>query len=158
KHLRTRSEREDFEVRRRMRRADSLANPAAVRGVLGELKALCPSLSEIPDRRLRKLLLAVRHQATYPATDTKRGRPGNFDRELVAEAGRRPQTILERETAGRISIQTFVGHYLPILDWPGDVVAALGRGELSRLEAAQIARITAGRLGVKEREAAKIRA
>src|SRR5262249_55873677 len=57
----------------------------------------------------------------------------------------------------RISIQAFIGHYLPILDWPPDVVTALDRGDLSRLEAAQVARLTSYRLGVKPREAAKIR-
>lgn len=37
------------------------------------------------------------------------------------------------------------------------MVTALARGDLSRLEAAQVARLTADRLGVKQREAAKIR-
>ncbi len=109
------------------------------------------------DRKLRKLLLAVRHQETYPATDTKRGRPADFDRALLQDASRQLKAILTRETGGRISLQTFIGHYLPILDWPADVVAALERGDLSRLEAAQVARITADRLGVKRREAARIR-
>jgi len=144
-------------VRRRARQRDSLANPAAVRGVLSELKDRLPALSSFPDRKLSKLLLAVRHQVSYPATDTKRGRPTNFDRKLIEETSRRLKAILERETADRISIRTFVGHYLPILGWPPDVLAALDRGDLSRLEATHVARITADRLGVKEREATKIR-
>lgn len=144
-------------MRRRARQRDFLASPAAVRGVLSELKDRCPALSSFPDRKFRKLLLAVRHQVSYPATDTKRGRPTNFDRELIEETGRQLKAILERETADRISIRTFVGHYLPILGWPPDVIAALDHGDLSRLEAAQVARITADRLGVKEREAIKIR-
>jgi hypothetical protein len=134
-----------------------LANPAAVRGVLSELKLRCPSLSTLPDRKLRKLLLAVRHLETYPATDTKRGRPAKFKRALLDDARRQLKAILERETGDRISLQTYVGHYLPILDWPEDVVAALERGTLSRMEAAQVARITADRLGVKPREARAIR-
>ena len=144
-------------VRRRQRQPDFLANPAAVRGVLGQLKERCPSLSDFPDRKLRKLLLSVRHQETYSATDTKRGRPTAFDRELLDEVKLHLKAILSRETKGRVSIQTFVGHYLPILDWPENVVTALARGTLSRLEAAQVARLTADRLGVKPREAAKIR-
>jgi hypothetical protein len=67
------------------------------------------------------------------------------------------KAILFRETGDRISIQTFIGHYLPILDWPEDVVRALERGALNRLEAAQVARLTAYRLGVRRREALKIR-
>jgi hypothetical protein len=77
---------------------------------------------------------------------------------LLAQTSRYLKAILARGTGGRISIQTFVGHYLPILNWPADVVAALSRSELSRLEAAQVARLTDDRLGVKTREAVKIRA
>lgn len=144
-------------MRRRQRKRDHLANPAAVRAALGELKDLCPALSAFNDRKLRRLLLAVRHSETYPATNTNRGRPTNFERELIEDSSRHLKAILLRETGDRISVQTFVGHYLPILDWPEDVVMALTRGELNRLEAAQVARITAGRLGVKEREAARVR-
>ncbi|MGH9838451.1 MAG: hypothetical protein ACREEM_06670 [Blastocatellia bacterium] len=134
-----------------------MANPAAVRGILSQLKDRCPSISGLPDRKLRKLLLAVRHQETYSATDTRRGRPTKFERELLDEVRLHLKAILSRETGDRISIQTFVGHYLPILDWPENVVTALARGDLSRLEAAQVARLTADRLGVKPREAVKIR-
>jgi hypothetical protein len=128
-----------------------------VRAVLSELKRRCPSLSTLPDQKLRKLLLSVRHLETYPATDTKRGRPAKFERGLLNDARRHLKAILSRETGDRISIQTFIGHYVPILDWPPDVVTALARGDMSRLEAAQVARLTAERLGVKQREAAKIR-
>jgi hypothetical protein len=134
-----------------------LATPAAVRGVLSELKERCPALSNLPDRQLRKLLLSVRHLETYPATDTKRGRPTKFERELLDEVRRHLKVILSRETRDRVSIQTFIGHYLPILDWPENVLTALARGDLSRLEAAQVARLTAYRLGVKPREAVKTR-
>jgi hypothetical protein len=145
-------------MRRRQRRIDPLANSAAVRRVLSELKECCLALATFSDRKLRRLLLAVRHLETYPATDTKRGRPSKFDRELLDQVRRRLKAILAREAGDRISIQTFIGHYLSILDWPGDVAAELDRGTLSRLEAAQVARLTAARLGVKPREAAKIRA
>lgn len=144
-------------MHRRRRKQDDLAKPKAVRAVLDELKMRFPALSEFNDRKLKRLLLAVRHFETYPATDTKRGRPAKFNRELIEGTSHQLKAILERETGDRISVQTFVGHYLPILDWPTDAIAALDRGDLSRLEAAQVARITADRLGVKEREAAKIR-
>jgi len=145
-------------MHRRQRKQDDLANPAAVRALLGEMQERCPALADFNERKLRKLLLAVRHQETYPATATKRGRPTNFVRGLIEETSRQLKAILSRATDGRISVQTFVGHYLPLLDWPEDVVASLVRGELSRLEAAQVARLTSGRLGVKEREAKKVRA
>jgi len=144
-------------VSRRRRQPDSLANTAAVRGVLNALKERCPSLSSLPDHKLRKLLQSIRHSETYSATDTKRGRPTMFARELLDQVRSHLKAILFREAGDRISIQTFIGHYLPILDWPEDIVSALDRGDLSRLEAAQVARLTAHRLGVKRREAAKIR-
>jgi hypothetical protein len=144
-------------MRRRQRQNDNLASPTAVRTILAELKERCPALSAFNDRKLRKCLLAVRHLETYPATETKRGRPSDFDRDLLQDASRHLKAILARETGDRISIQTFVGHYLPILEWPEDVIVALARRELSRLEAAQVARITADRLGVKQREARAIR-
>lgn len=144
-------------MRRRLRQLDSLANTAAIRGVLSELKERCPSLSNLPDRKFRKLLLSIRHLETYSAKDTKRGRPTIFERELLDEVRSHLKAILSRETRDRISIQTFIGHYVPILDWPENVVRALERGDLSRLEAAQVARLTAYRLGVRQHEAAKIR-
>lgn len=144
-------------MHRRRRKQDDLATPDAIRAVLDELKMLFPALSGFSSRKLKRLLLAVRHFETYPATETNRGRPANFNREMIAGTDRQLKAILERLTGDRISIQTFIGHYLPILDWPDNVVAALVRGDLSRLEAAQVARITADRIGVKEREAVKIR-
>jgi hypothetical protein len=144
-------------MHRRHRKRDNLANLGAVRAVLDELKTSFPALSEFGDRKLKKVLLSTRHFETYPATDTKRGRPANFNRELIEGVSHHLKAILERETGDRISLQTFIGHYLPILDWPEDVIMALERGILSRLEAAQVARITADRLGVKPREARAIR-
>jgi hypothetical protein len=135
-----------------------LANTAAIRVVLSELKERCPSLSKLPDRKFRKLLLSIRHLETYSAKDTKRGRPTLFERNLLDEVRSHLKAILSREVEDRISIQTFIGHYVPILDWPENVVRALERGDLSRLEAAQVARLTAYRLGVRQHEAAKIRA
>jgi hypothetical protein len=92
-----------------------------------------------------------RRRSTYGRTDTL------FERELLDQVRSQLKAILFREAGDRISIQTFIGHYLPILDWPEDVVRALERGDLSRLEAAQVARLTSYRLGVRLRDAAKIR-
>jgi hypothetical protein len=123
-------------MRRRQRQPDSLASSAAIRGVLSELKECCPSLSTLPDREFHKLLQSIRHLETYSATDTKRGRPTIFARELLDDAGSHLKAILFRNSGDRISIQTFIGHYLPILGWPEDVVRALERGDLSRCRSA----------------------
>lgn len=111
----------------------------------------------MPEKEIVRLLRAVRHVETCPATDTRRGRPGEFPRETLLEAGRQLKAILERGTRGRISVQTFVGHYLPMLEWPEDVVAALERGDINRMEAAQAARLTPQRLGLHRAQAAQVR-
>ena len=146
-----------IEVRRRRRQQDDLATPTAVRAVLDELRARCPALRQASETEIIRLLRAVRHVETWPATDTRRGRPGAFPRDLLLETSRQLRAILEHDTGGRISVQTFVGHYLPIPAWPEDVVAALERGDLNRMEAAQVARLTPQRLGLRRAQAAKFR-
>jgi hypothetical protein len=54
------------------------------------------------------------------------------------------RAILARETS--ISVRSFVGQYLPILDFPRDVQEALERGEVNLFEAHQLARPTSARL------------
>ena len=144
-------------MRRRRREQDDLASPKAVRAALDELRARCPALRQASEKEIVRLLRAVRHVETYPATDTRRGRPGEFPLETLLEVGRQIKAILERGTKGQISVQTFVGHYLPILEWPEDVVVALERGDINRMEAAQVARLTPQRLGLHWTQAAKVR-
>ena len=63
--------------------------------------------------------------------------------------------LLARET--RISVRSFVGQYLPILDFPKDVGEALERGEVNLFEAHQLARLTARKLGGTDVEARSLR-
>jgi hypothetical protein len=63
--------------------------------------------------------------------------------------------LLSRET--RLSVRSFVGHYLPILDFPRDVQEALERGDVNLFESHQLARLTARRLGGTDREARGLR-
>jgi hypothetical protein len=59
--------------------------------------------------------------------------------------------LLARETS--ISVRSFVGQYLPILEFPADVRETLERGEINLFEAHQLNRLTARRLGGTEAEA-----
>jgi hypothetical protein len=97
------------------------------------------------------LLQAVRGLYARPATDTKRGRPGRFPRETLLRVDSQLRSILARETS--ISVRSFVGQYLPILDFPRDVREALERGEVNLFEAHQLARLTPKKLGNTEGEA-----
>lgn len=104
------------------------------------------------------MLRAARHIQRYSATDTKRGHPGHWKREDLIKVATSLNAILERETSSHISIASFVDHYLRLLDFPADVLAALSNGEINLFEAAQLARITAERLGTNPSQLRRRRA
>lgn len=112
-----------------------------------------PDIIPSSEKQLARFLFAVRHVERRPATDTKRGRPSRWPRERLTEAATQLRGILERETSGRISVNSFIGQYLPLLQFPSDVTDALAAGRINLLEAAQLARLTPQRLGCSPREA-----
>ena len=130
-------------TRRRQRKADSLASPQAVRSVIEHLRSALPEIIPQKDKELIRLLRAARHAQRYPATDTKRGRPGRWRREDLLKVGTRLDDILDRETPSHISVASFVDHYLRLLEFPADVTDALATGGINLFEAEQLARITA---------------
>jgi len=144
--------------RRRTRRHDPLASPDAVRSICQALKDKCQTLIPHSERQLVKLLEAVRHVERRPATETRRGRPPHWERETLLEVARHLKAVLERETGGRISLQSFIGQYLRLLRFPADVQAALSKGDLNLGEAAQLARLTDHKLDVSPQKASAIRA
>jgi len=118
------------------------------------LRSLSTSLPEIipnTNKALLRLLQAVRGLYARPATDSRRGRPGRFPRETLLRVDSQLRSILARETS--ISVRSFVGQYLPILDFPRDVREALERGDVNLFEAHQLVRLTAKRLTMTETEA-----
>jgi hypothetical protein len=145
-------------TRRRTRKADPLASADAVRYLLAQLVPHLPDEMRWSEKNLVSLLRAVRHVERYPASDTRRGRPGKFDRELLLKINSTLRSILERETSGRTAVASFVDHYLRILSFPADVLEPLDRGDVNIFEAEQLARVTASRLGVSESQARKRRA
>jgi hypothetical protein len=144
-------------ARRRHRKADPLASPAAVHDVCERLRERLPDLIPSRERDLRRFLDAVRHVERHPATDTKRGRPARWPREQLLKAAGELRSILDRETSGRVSVNSFTGQYLPILHFPPDVAQALTEGRVNLSEAAQLARLTAERLGCTLAEARQSR-
>jgi hypothetical protein len=145
-------------TRRRQRKADPLASPAAVRSVNEQLRAALPDLIPSRDKELVRLLRAARHAQRYPATDTKRGRPGKWKREDLLRVAAQLGDILDRETSSQISFASFVDHYLRLLDFPPDVVEALENGAINLFEAEQFARVTPERIGVTPGQAKRTRA
>lgn len=144
-------------TRRRRREPDPLASPEAIRSVCQALRERMPDLIPSSEKQLLRFLYAVRHVERRPATDTKRGRPPRWPRERLLEAAAHLRAILERETSGRVSLNSFLGQYLPLLHFPDDVSAALARGEINMHEAAQLARLTPGRLDCPPAAARSVR-
>ncbi len=103
------------------------------------------------------MLNAVRHVERRPATDTNRGRPSRWDRKDLLRIASQLRSILNRETKGRVSLNSFVGLYLRVLSFPNDVTKALTDGDINLFEAAQLARLTEDRLGVSAQEAREYR-
>jgi len=105
-----------------------------------------PDLIPTSEKQLVRFLYAVRHVERRPATDTKRGRPARWPREKLLEAAATLRGLLERETQGRVSLNSFIGQYLPLLEFPTDVAEALSSGQVNLLEASQLARLTPERM------------
>jgi hypothetical protein len=87
--------------------------------------------------------------------ESKRGRPARYTREQLLRVDSTLRGILARETS--ISVRSFIGQYLPILDFPRDVREALERGDINLFEAHQLARLTAKKLGATNGEARGVR-
>jgi hypothetical protein len=138
-------------TRRRSRRPDPLVLVSAVQGVLDQLSSSLPDIIPRSQKNLVGMLQSVRNLNARPATDTKRGRPSKFQREDLLKVDACLRMLLERETS--ISVRSFIGQYLPILEFPKDVREPLERGEVNLFEAHQLARLTAKRLGLSESEA-----
>lgn len=145
-------------TRRRKRKPDHFASPDWVRSIFGQLKVAFPLISSLKEKDLVKLARSIRHVERYSATDTRRGRPSRWPREDLVKVGSKLTEILDRETQGRISLATFVDHYLRILDFPPDVLEPLSKGEVNLFEAEQLARVTADQLDVSQAEAKRKRA
>ena len=145
-------------TRRRARTLSRFASPDGVRSVCLQLRERCPEIIPRTDNQLYLMLEAVRNIERRPATDTKRGRPARWPREHLLEVARNLRSILERETSGRISLQSFIGQHLRVLRFPPDVQTALAAGDLNLQEAAQLARLTAERLGCSPAQARSRRA
>lgn len=138
-------------TRRRTRRPDPLASVSAIQGVLDQLASSLPGIIPRSQKNLIGMLQSVRNLNARPASDTKRGRPSKFPREHLLKVEARLRMLLERETS--ISVRSFVGQYLPILEFPKDISEPLGSGEVNLFEAHQLARLTARRMGLTESEA-----
>lgn len=140
-------------TRRRERRPDMLANRERVREILADLRALLPDIMPRSEKQTIAMLRATRHIERYPATDTKRGRRSIWNRTDLLKVGSGVRHVLEQHTGGRISLASFVDHYLRALDFTPDMIDALEKGTINLFEAEQLSRLTPARLNVTAAEA-----
>lgn len=140
---------------RRHRRPDPLASKDAVNHVLQTLRLTLPEIAPHSKTHLISMLQAARKMETRPATDTRRGRPAKYAREELLKVASQLAVNLSRETS--ISVRSFASHYLPILDFPDDVLAALDSNQINLFEAHQLARLSAARMKCSAHEAIALR-
>jgi hypothetical protein len=123
--------------------------------VLDSLRSSLPELIPRPHKNLVSLLNSVRSLYMRQPKETKRGRPAHYSREQLLRVDSTLRDLLARETS--ISVRSFVGQYLPILEFPKDIREALERGEINLFEAHQLARLTTRRLGGSDGQARSLR-
>jgi hypothetical protein len=88
-------------------------------------------------------------------SESKRGRPARYAREQLLRIDSTLRDLLARETS--ISVRSFIGQYLPILDFPREVREALECGNVNLFEAHQLARLSSKKLGGTDGEARSLR-
>jgi hypothetical protein len=132
-----------------------LATAEGVGRVLEHLRNSLPELIPQSHKSLASLLNSVRGLYMRQPTETKRGRPPRYTREQLLRVDSVLRDLLGRETS--ISVRSFVGQYLPLLDFPRDVQEALERRDVNLFEAHQLARLTPKKLGGTDAEARSLR-
>jgi hypothetical protein len=143
--------------RRRQRKPDPIANPEAIRSLFKSLRGLLPDIIPQSEKHLIKMLNAVRNVERRPASDTRRGRPSRWKRTDLIQVANHLRFLLERETQGRISINSFISLYVRILNFPDDIVEDLVAGNINLFEAVQLSRLTYNRLNLSPVKARELR-
>jgi hypothetical protein len=143
--------------RRRRRKLDPLAHPEAVRSVFESLRGLLPDVIPQSEKHLIKMLNAVRNVERHPASDTQRGRPSRWKRSDLIRVANHLRFLLDRETQGRVSLNSFISLYVRLLNFPSDIVDALIAGNINLFEATQLSRLTAERLSLNPSKVRELR-
>ncbi|HEX7317648.1 MAG TPA: hypothetical protein VF297_27345 [Pyrinomonadaceae bacterium] len=142
-------------TRRRSRRNDPLASAEGIGRVLDSLRSSLPEIIPRTHKNLVSLLNSVRGLYMRQPSETNRGRPARYAREQLLKVDSVLRDLLARETG--ISARSFIGQYLPILEFQRDVLDALERGDINLFEAHQLARLTARKLNGTDAEARSLR-
>lgn len=101
-------------TKRRKRDMDQLDLPYWVHSIFDQMKQSFPLLTPFKEANLVRLAHAVCYIERNTAIDLCRDRPPVWPREDLLKIGSRLSDILVRETQGRISLSSFVDHYIRI--------------------------------------------
>ncbi len=143
-------------TRRRSRTPDPLASRSAIKDVIKQLRAALPDVIPKSDKRLLSMLRAILYAERHPEIKTRRGRKSPWKDYDLIEVAAVLRGIIERGTK-RVSLRSFVEHYMLIPGFPEDVAQALESGEINLFEAEQLARIAFSRTGIPEEKMKKRR-
>ena len=124
--------------------------------MIKQLRASLPDLIPKSDKQLLSMLRAIIHAERHPDIKTRRGRKATWKDYELAKASSVLRGIIERGTK-RVSLRSFVEHYLLIPSFPEDVAQSLESGEINLFEAEQLARLTSSRYGISEERMKKRR-
>lgn len=144
-------------TRRRIRKPDPLASAIAVSRICERLRHRLPFHVPENQKEIIRLLYAIAYIERKPATDTKRGRPSRWTRQQLTQAASLLRSILDRETLGRVSVKSFISHYIQILHFPADILKPLEAGQINLQEGINLSRISPARIGCDPKEAQKLR-
>lgn len=133
-------------MRRHLRNLDPYQTREKFSALLGQMKtAVYPK--GVSDEDFRKLLYAIQHAERHPLKESKSGRRARFDETFLFNTALKIKSVLQNNTAGRISLLRFITTYLPIPNYPHDVQKALDDHKINLEEARILARINRDNLG-----------
>lgn len=133
-------------MRRHRRNLDPYQTQERFFALLEQIKsAVYPK--DVSDEDFRKLLYAIQHAERHPLKESKSGRRPRFDETFLFNSSLKIKSILQNETAGRISLLRFITTYLPISNYPQDIQKALDGYKINLEEARILARINRDSLG-----------
>lgn len=89
-----------------------------MRAILDKLRDALSDIIPRRDKDLVCMLYVARRVHRYSAIDTKRGQTSRWRREDQLKVAARLNDISERETSSRISVVSFIAHYLRLLEFP----------------------------------------
>lgn len=134
-------------MRRYRRKQDSYQQQDAFRELFLKMKlAVYPDA--IADEKFKKLLFAIQYYERHPLKESKSGRRAAFDDTFLFNSAAKIRAVLESETGGRISLLRFISTYLPMINYPKDLLKALDDYRINLEEARILARINRKNLGL----------